>query len=954
QQWYTDQNVTVADGKLTITAKNESVAAGFPYTSSRINTKGKLDFKYGRVEASIKAPAGQGLWSAFWMLSSDSPYGDTWAATGEIDIFEAINPTTGTDLDFTGGTIYHGFPSPWQQFLNTRYDVDATAGFNRYAVEWEQNEIRFFYNDTHVSTITSESYYSYYYDEAAQGYTLAPDGAPFDQEFHILLNLAIGGNATGNEINDDAIGDGADMEVEYVRVYQCSYGLADGSGCNSNADRTLDTPAALRPGTAAYDIYTDGPATYEWTVAGETFVRPLALATFFDNDGALMLAEIADPNGGTMIDVNTTGGGNFSIYSDDGEGFELFEMENAAEIRFNLYIDSANTDADGTFQVKMDSGFPALGFKEFSVADLPQDEWTTISVKVNDLLANPGDSPLDLSNVLTMFVFEPGFTTAMHAWIDDITLTCASPGGCGIRPPVPEAPPITGPFRLEGTWRMSPEAGSLGVGPVLGDVSWFAIDDAGVSARACYFDDDYVFGLDGSFQNVLGDETWLEQWQSGVPEACGTPVLPHDGSSMDYTFNYVDDGSTGTLTLNGTGAYIGLPKAVNAGELPAVTTPSSVVYNVVETSNSTMTVYIEAGAGIIWQYQLIKTVDAPGGGGADLPPFAGTWQVTPVAGSLGVGPMRGDITWWSIDDGGVTSRSCFYDDEYIMGVDGSFQNVLGADTWLETWQGIAAEGCGAPVAPHDGTATDYTYTYDEGAGTLTLNGPGAYMGIPKAVNDGELGNPDNPGTVQATTTYLAEFTDANNVVLDIESGTGVWWRFLMTKTVQPVAPTESPVSGTWVVAPEAGSLGVGPMQGDITWWSIDDGGVTSRSCFYDDTYVLGTDGSFQNVLGADTWLETWQGIAAEGCGAPVAPHDGTATDYTYTYDEGAGTLTLNGPGAYLGIPKAVNDGELGNPDNPGTVQASTTYIVDMPDTSTMIVDIESGTGVWWRFKMVKQ
>jgi hypothetical protein len=156
----------------------------------------------------------------------------------------------------------------------------------------------------------------------------------------------------------------------------------------------------------------------------------------------------------------------------------------------------------------------------------------------------------------------------------------------------------------------------------------------------------------------------------------------------------------------------------------------------------------------------------------------------------------------------------------------------------------------------------------------------------------------------------------------------------------------SPIVGTWQVASEAGSLGVGPTQGATNWWSIDATGVADRACYYDDSYVFGSDGSFTNVLGSDTWLEGWQ-AGFEGCGEPVAPHNGT-NPATYSYDQSSGTLTIVGEGAYIGLPKAHNGGEDGNP-----VNNTITYIVDFVDDNTIIMDIEAGSGVWWRYKLVK-
>lgn len=155
--------------------------------------------------------------------------------------------------------------------------------------------------------------------------------------------------------------------------------------------------------------------------------------------------------------------------------------------------------------------------------------------------------------------------------------------------------------------------------------------------------------------------------------------------------------------------------------------------------------------------------------------------------------------------------------------------------------------------------------------------------------------------------------------------------------------------GTWKIAPEAGSLKVGPSSGSGEWFSIKAEQVTERACFYNDTFVFSSNGSFSNVLGTETWLEKWQGIAADACGAPVAPHNGPA-GATYLYDAVAKTLTITGAGSYIGIPKANNAGELPNVPVPSSI----VYKVTLTDNnSTMNVVIESGSGVFWSYKLVR-
>lgn len=123
--------------------------------------------------------------------------------------------------------------------------------------------------------------------------------------------------------------------------------------------------------------------------------------------------------------------------------------------------------------------------------------------------------------------------------------------------------------------------------------------------------------------------------------------------------------------------------------------------------------------------------------------------------------------------------------------------------------------------------------------------------------------------------------------------------------------------------------------------------VTTRACLFDDEYVFSANGSFKNELGGSTWIEGWQGT--EGCGTPIAPHDGSALA-TYTYDAVAGTVTVYGTGAYLGIPKPYNGGELSNPaDAPGSITYDVTFS-DGGNTMTLVLNFGPG---YWTFKLVK-
>lgn len=158
----------------------------------------------------------------------------------------------------------------------------------------------------------------------------------------------------------------------------------------------------------------------------------------------------------------------------------------------------------------------------------------------------------------------------------------------------------------------------------------------------------------------------------------------------------------------------------------------------------------------------------------------------------------------------------------------------------------------------------------------------------------------------------------------------------------------SQVAGTWKVSPQAGSMGVGPTQGDMSWWSIDAAGVIERACFFDDTFIFNEDGSFQNVMDDWTWLEGWQGVSPDQCGTPVYPHNG-ANAATWVYDEGAATIQLIGVGAHIAIPKVVNGFEL---TDPSQAPESITYLVTAISATSMTLDISIGNG-WWRFILAK-
>ena len=166
----------------------------------------------------------------------------------------------------------------------------------------------------------------------------------------------------------------------------------------------------------------------------------------------------------------------------------------------------------------------------------------------------------------------------------------------------------------------------------------------------------------------------------------------------------------------------------------------------------------------------------------------------------------------------------------------------------------------------------------------------------------------------------------------------------------PNNPPDGPsILGSWEMGPFAGSMRVGPEPFSGDWWSISADDVQTRACYFDDLYVFDEEG-FHNDHGEETWLEWWQGMDPEGCGTPVFPHDGSGNPAGYVFNEEAGTLTLNGVGSYLGLPKAVNGAELTSPDQaPGSITYQI-YMNEEPEMMTLVIEV--GEGIFWTFDLV--
>ena len=210
-QFYTErrrENARVENGHLIVEARRDGTGPN-EFTSARLVSKGKGDWTYGRFEVSAKLPSGRGTWPAIWMLPSMKGYGKGgWPDNGEIDVMEHV----GYDPNVVHGSAhtkayYHSIGT---QKTGKIEMPNATAAFVVYSVEWTAKEIRWYANGKHYFTFLNERL-----TQPAADYRQWP----FDKPFHLILNVAVGGNWGGAKGVDQSIWPQR-MEIDYVRVYQ--------------------------------------------------------------------------------------------------------------------------------------------------------------------------------------------------------------------------------------------------------------------------------------------------------------------------------------------------------------------------------------------------------------------------------------------------------------------------------------------------------------------------------------------------------------------------------------------------------------------------------------------------------------------------------------------------------------------------------------------------------------
>jgi beta-glucanase (GH16 family) len=199
--WSRKENARVEGGHLVIEARKEAFGDS-KFTSARLVTRNKGDWKYGRIEVRAQLPDGMGLWPAIWMLPTEKKYGN-WPKSGEIDIAETVGYTPDSVYQTIHTGAYNGMLGTQKGSLIPVKNIHNS--FHTYSIEWTSESIVFMIDGA-----------------AHQVFNSTPENTdkwPFDQVFHLVLNVAVGGDFGGKKGVDDSVFP-RQMKVDYVRVYQ--------------------------------------------------------------------------------------------------------------------------------------------------------------------------------------------------------------------------------------------------------------------------------------------------------------------------------------------------------------------------------------------------------------------------------------------------------------------------------------------------------------------------------------------------------------------------------------------------------------------------------------------------------------------------------------------------------------------------------------------------------------
>lgn len=343
-QSYVDstENIYTKDGKLVLKPVKKVDADGkVSYTSGRVNTQNKHDYKYGLFEARIKFPAGKGFLPAFWMMPTDENLYGQWPRCGEIDISEVL----GDNTKKTYGTIHYGTPYSSHQGDWTLETGDFAEEYHDFALEWEPGKLTWYVDG--IPFYTTSDWYT---AQDGEGEITYP--APYDQPFYVILNLAVGGTWPGDP-DETTDFDKASMMVDYVKIYQKdSY--------DENVEKPKQEVVLRDPDKNGNYINNGDFATAEDLADEKDWV-------FMEAEGGKAAAEIKDRE--MQISTEAEGSVDYSVQLVQA-GVPM-KQGGKYELSFDAYADAARS-------MKVNIKAPDYGYKEYfgSNVDLTKEKQT--------------------------------------------------------------------------------------------------------------------------------------------------------------------------------------------------------------------------------------------------------------------------------------------------------------------------------------------------------------------------------------------------------------------------------------------------------------------------------------------------------------------------------------------------------------------------------------------------
>lgn len=454
KQCYTDseENAFIKDGVLNIVALPAEEGAEKPYTSARLNTRYNADFTYGRFEMRAKLPSGQGSWPAFWMMPTDEEYG-TWPRSGEIDILEAVNLKTvaedGTVEANIHGTLHYGREWPNNSSSGKAYTfpegMNPADDFHTYAIEWQEGEIRWYVDGYLYATqrrsevrynskdepvgLKHKGWFAEYFEQGSGELTTHWDTAPFDKDFYLILNNAVGGdwpeNVNNLGIDAAAFAEGQSFEIDYVRVYECASNPTTGKGCETVRPGYDSLEDALVEGKAPVPTPpSDGVARnldifngtlnanwIAWDCCGGTTPE-----TITDADKGDVIKFNINDNNGTVLGFSTRGGhfpDGFAGSSSPFDASLLLDLN--GRVSFDMKVVTPPTSST-TWLLKAEAGDGGPNTGDVALSDSTEGvtpvtgQWQTYTFPLS-LLQERG---LDLSAIDVLMVF-PAWQTGEGA-----------------------------------------------------------------------------------------------------------------------------------------------------------------------------------------------------------------------------------------------------------------------------------------------------------------------------------------------------------------------------------------------------------------------------------------------------------------------------------------------------------------------------------------------------------